>query len=152
MITPNHRSEADQTIRQKSSRDIIYKAGAEAALFFELIENNHSNRHLEGIPIDSPIRRYLRQHSKNKSIVTRKDLQVQVLNKRDKEHLVVKLHQEGETIREIAQQVHMSFKDIGSIIRKIDGKDDDSLQTKDLKNKSKDAQAFFSICYWKKAY
>ena len=68
---------------------------------------------------------------------------MQVLNKQDKEQLVIKLHQDGKTIREIAQQVHMSFTDIGSIIHKIDGKDDDSFERKDLKSKSKDAQAFY---------
>ena len=70
-----------------------------------------------------------------------------VLNRRDKEQLVVKLHQEGKTIREIAQQIHMSFKDIGSIIRRIDGQDD---KTKDVKNKSKDTQALYLFSTGKK--
>ena len=71
---------------------------------------------------------------------------MQVLNKQDKEQLVVKLHLHGKTIREIAQQVHMSFKDIGSIIRKIDGKDDDNnRELSDIKSKSKDAQAFYLL-------
>ena len=63
---------------------------------------------------------------------------MQVLNRWDKEQLVIKLHQEGKTIRETAQQVHMSFKDIGSIIRRIDGKVDDGV---DLKNKSPETKA-----------
>ena len=70
-----------------------------------------------------------------------------VLNRRDKEQLVVKLHQEGKTIREIAQQIHMIFKDIGSIIRRIDGQDD---KTKDVKNKSKDTQALYLFSTGKK--
>jgi hypothetical protein len=41
---------------------------------------------------------------------------------------------EGKTIREVAQQVHMSFKDIGTIIRRIDGQEDFDIETKDLKN------------------
>jgi hypothetical protein len=45
-----------------------------------------------------------------------------ILNKREKEELVVKLHQENKTIRQIAEIVHMSFKDIGAIIRLIDGR------------------------------
>jgi len=65
-----------------------------------------------------------------------------ILNRREKEQLVIKLHQEGKTIREIAQQVHMSFKDIGIIIRRIDGQEDD-IEIKDLKNKSKDTQALY---------
>ena len=40
-----------------------------------------------------------------------------VLNRRDKEQLVIKLHQEGKTIRDIASVAHMSFGDIGKIIR-----------------------------------
>jgi hypothetical protein len=63
-----------------------------------------------------------------------------VLNRRDKEQLVIKLHEEGKTIREIAQQVRMSFKDIGTIIRRIDGQEDD-IETKDLKNKSPETKA-----------
>ena len=41
-----------------------------------------------------------------------------ILNKKEKEELVVKLHQENKTIRQIAEIVHMSFKDIGVIIRR----------------------------------
>jgi hypothetical protein len=65
-----------------------------------------------------------------------------VLNRRDKEQSVIKLHQEGKTIREIASSAHMSFGDIGSIIRKIEGQDEE-VKTKDIKNKSKDSQALF---------
>jgi hypothetical protein len=43
-----------------------------------------------------------------------------LLNKKEKEELVVKLSQENKTIRQIAEVVHMSFKDIGTIIRRID--------------------------------
>jgi hypothetical protein len=70
-----------------------------------------------------------------------------VLNRRDKEQSVIKLHQEGKTIREIAQQIHMSFKDIGSIIRRIDGKVDDGV---DLKNKSTDTKALWLFSNGKK--
>jgi hypothetical protein len=48
-----------------------------------------------------------------------------VLNKQEKEELVIRLHQEGKTIRQIAAAAHLSFTDIGSIIRKIDGRDND---------------------------
>ena len=61
-----------------------------------------------------------------------------VLNRREKEQLVIKLHREGKTIREIALVAHLSFGDIGSIIRKIDGKVDDGV---DLKNKSPETKA-----------
>jgi len=36
---------------------------------------------------------------------------MQVLNKYDKEEHVIKMHQEGKTIREIAAAAHMSFGD-----------------------------------------
>jgi len=72
-----------------------------------------------------------------------------VLNRRDKEQSVIKLHQEGKTIREIASSAHMSFGDIGSIIRKIEGQDEE-VKTKDIKNKSKDTQALFLFSSGKK--
>jgi hypothetical protein len=64
---------------------------------------------------------------------------MQVLNKYDKENLVIKLHQEGKTMREIASAAHMSFSDISNIIGKVDGR------TNDIKisNKSKATQALF---------
>lgn len=71
-LTPNDRRIADETIRQESFKDAM--VGVEAALFFELIENKHSNRRLDGIPINSSIRRFLREGSKNKLIVTKEDL------------------------------------------------------------------------------
>jgi hypothetical protein len=63
-----------------------------------------------------------------------------ILNKKEKEELVVKLHQENKTIRQIAEIVHMSFKDIGAIIRRIDGRDNDDINDINF-NKSKATQA-----------
>ena len=37
----------------------------------------------------------------------------------ERENLVIQLHKEGKTIREIAKEVHMSFRDIGKITKKI---------------------------------
>ena len=62
-----------------------------------------------------------------------------ILNKKEKEELVVKLHQENKTIRQIAEIVHMSFKDIGAIIRRIDGRANDNNEI--YFNKSKATQA-----------
>jgi hypothetical protein len=75
-----------------------------------------------------------------------------VFNRREKEQLVIRLHHEGKTIREIAAAAHLSFSDIGSIIRKIDGRDsEDRLAgTQDIKNKSKDTQALFLFSCGKK--
>jgi hypothetical protein len=59
------------------------------------------------------------------------------LNKKEKEQLVIKLHQESKTIREIASAAHMSFSDIKKIIGRIDGNAGDT----DLRSKSKATQA-----------
>ena len=72
-----------------------------------------------------------------------------VLNRREKEQLVIKLHQEGKTIREIASLAHLSFSDIGTIVRKINGQDNGA-EMKDLKCKSKDTQAFWLFAHGKK--
>jgi hypothetical protein len=59
------------------------------------------------------------------------------LNKEEKEQLVIKLHQESKTIREIASAAHMSFSDIKKIIKRVDGNVGDI----DLSNKSKSTKA-----------
>jgi hypothetical protein len=64
-----------------------------------------------------------------------------VLNKQEKEQLVVKLYQEGKPIREIAQQAHLSFGTIGKIVRRINGQDGDETVPNDMINKSKETQA-----------
>jgi hypothetical protein len=64
-----------------------------------------------------------------------------VLNKQDKEELVIRLHKEGKTIRQIAHIVHLSFSDIGKIIRKLNGQNNnDSI---DLKDKSIETRAIY---------
>jgi replication initiation and membrane attachment protein DnaB len=64
---------------------------------------------------------------------------VQVLSKHDKEQLVIKLNQEGKTIRDIASAAHMSFSDIKKIIQSAAGEVDEV----DLSNKSKSTQALY---------
>jgi hypothetical protein len=75
-----------------------------------------------------------------------------VLNRQDKEKLVIRLHKEGKTIREIASAAHLSFTDIGIIIRKIDGRDnDDGVEAnKDIKNKTRETKALFLFANGKK--
>jgi transposase len=73
-----------------------------------------------------------------------------ILNKIEKEQRVIELYQQGKNIREIAQEVHMSFADIGSIKRKVkalqddDGKSKEQQQDNNIPNNtlSKDSQAF----------
>jgi hypothetical protein len=75
-----------------------------------------------------------------------------VLNRREKEHLVIQLYQQGKTMREIASAVHMSFGDIGAITRRINGQDGIEIdaEIKDLKNKSKESQALYLFSIGKK--
>jgi hypothetical protein len=64
-----------------------------------------------------------------------------VSNKQEKEELVIRLHKEGKTIREIAHIVHLSFTDIGKIIRKLNGQNNnDGI---DLKDKSNETRAIY---------
>jgi hypothetical protein len=71
-----------------------------------------------------------------------------MLSRTEKEQRVIELYQQGKTIREIAQEVHMSFGNIGSIIRKVTGLDGDGDKPKDQEQDkasttlSKDYQAF----------
>ena len=39
------------------------------------------------------------------------------MNRTEKEQYVIQLYKEGKSIREIAELVHMSFRDIGAIIK-----------------------------------
>jgi transcriptional antiterminator len=76
-----------------------------------------------------------------------------MLSRTEKEDRVIKLYQQSKTIREIAQEVHMSFGDIGAIIKKVTGsQDDDGDKSKEQQqdNKahtilSKDSQANDSL-------
>jgi hypothetical protein len=64
-----------------------------------------------------------------------------VLNKQEKEKLVITLHKEGKTIRQIAHEAHISFTDIGKIIRKMNGHcNNDRI---DLKDKSIETRAIY---------
>jgi Trp operon repressor len=71
-----------------------------------------------------------------------------ILNRKEKEELVIKLLNEGKTTREIAQLAHVSLRDIGSIIRKVNGDDnpdegkEEILQNRKLTDKSYYAQSF----------
>jgi cytidylate kinase len=61
------------------------------------------------------------------------------LNKFQKQALVIELHNQGRTIRQIAEVVHMGFKDIADLIKKHSGEMDNSVDTP---KKSKTARAF----------
>jgi hypothetical protein len=63
-----------------------------------------------------------------------------MLSRTEREQRVIELHGQGKTIREIAQDVHMSFGNIGAIIRKVTGPEEDNNIS--LTTLSKDSQAF----------
>jgi hypothetical protein len=73
-----------------------------------------------------------------------------MLSSREKEQRVIELYQQGKNIREIAQDVHMSFGNIGAIERKVkalqdddDGKSKEQQQDNNISHTtlSKDSQA-----------
>jgi hypothetical protein len=70
-------------------------------------------------------------------------LETMLSNKKEKEAVVVKSHQENKTIRQIAKIVYMSFKDIGAIIRRIDGIANDSVYTNMSTNLKQHRQCFY---------
>jgi hypothetical protein len=61
-----------------------------------------------------------------------------LLNKHQKKALVIELYNQGKTRRQIAEIVHMSFKDIATIIIGYTGED----KQVNKPEKSKDARAF----------
>jgi transposase len=61
-----------------------------------------------------------------------------LLNKHQKKALVVELYKQGKTRRQIAETVHMSFKDIADIINEYTGEDKQVSKPE----KSRDSQAF----------
>jgi hypothetical protein len=67
-----------------------------------------------------------------------------ILNKKEKEQLVIKLYQDGKPIREIARQAHLSFGSIGKIIRTLDDNNDDA-NSDYCNNKSKDTKALYLL-------
>ena len=71
------------------------------------------------------------------------------LNKFDKEKKVIELHaKEGKTLKEIATEVHMSFRDISKIIKAYDKKirlqvkKEDPNPSNQIKKVSKSSQAY----------
>ena len=61
-----------------------------------------------------------------------------LLNKHQKKALVIELYKQGKTRRQIAETVHMSFKDIADIINEYTGED----KQVNKSEKSKDSRAF----------
>ena len=64
--------------------------------------------------------------------------EIVLLNQHQKKALVIELYKQGKTRRQIAEVVHMSFKDLADIIREYTGED----KQVNKPEKSKDARAF----------
>jgi hypothetical protein len=67
------------------------------------------------------------------------------MNRAEKEQYVIQLYKENRSTREIAKVMHMSFRDIGSITKKVklesDGEEGPLEEDDDIKSKSKTTQA-----------
>ena len=61
-------------------------------------------------------------------------MEFQPLNKFEKEKKVIELHKQGKTIRQIAPEIHMSFREISKIIKAYEKKV--RLGTKKLEKKT----------------
>ena len=64
--------------------------------------------------------------------------EIVLLNKHQKKALVIELYKQGKTRRQIAETVHMSFKDIADIINEYTGEN----KQVNRPEKSKDSRAF----------
>jgi hypothetical protein len=65
--------------------------------------------------------------------------EIVLLNKHQKKALVIELYKQGKTRRQMAEVVHMSFKDIADIINEYTGEDKKQVNKPE---KSKDSRAF----------
>lgn len=66
-----------------------------------------------------------------------------MLTRQEKEKLVIDLYNQGKTIRDIAKQLRMSFRDIGTILKKTSG-DVEENQSKEQLSPSTQAYRLFS--------
>jgi DNA-directed RNA polymerase specialized sigma subunit len=69
-----------------------------------------------------------------------------LLNKKEKEQLVIQPYQEGKTVRDIASAPHVTFSEIGRIVKKLDGSINNESDI-NLRNKSKLTQAIYMYKY-----
>src|SRR5215216_6054982 len=65
-----------------------------------------------------------------------------MLTRQEKERLVIDLYNQGQTIREISKEVRMSFRDIGSILKKASGEKEENQDKEQLSLLSPSTQAY----------
>jgi hypothetical protein len=67
-----------------------------------------------------------------------------MLSRQEKERLVVDLYNQGKTIRDIAKDLRMSFRDIGAILKKSGEREEEENEEKQLLSSSTKAYRLFS--------
>jgi DNA-binding CsgD family transcriptional regulator len=67
-----------------------------------------------------------------------------MLTRQEKEQKVLDLYNEGKTIREIAKELRMSFRDIGAILKKASGALEERQDIKESLSLSNKAYRLFS--------
>ncbi|HKG88661.1 MAG TPA: hypothetical protein VKA95_10070, partial [Nitrososphaeraceae archaeon] len=67
-----------------------------------------------------------------------------MLTRQEKERLVMDLYNQGKTIRDIAKELRMSFRDIGAILKKASGEMEEKQNIKELLSPSAQAYRLFS--------
>src|SRR6059058_3749073 len=67
-----------------------------------------------------------------------------VLSRRERERLVLDLYNQGKNIREIAQEVRMSFSAIGAILKKAEQENETSKEQTEKMSLSSQAYKLFS--------
>jgi transposase len=65
-----------------------------------------------------------------------------MLTRQEKERLVIDLYNQGKTIREISKEVRMSFRDIGSILKKASGEKEENQNKEQSSLLSTSTQAY----------
>ena len=75
-----------------------------------------------------------------------------LLSRKEKEQLVIKLAQEGKATREIAKQVHISLRDIGTIIHKESDNKYNSQEEKDKQLEIEKQKKFKSLSPYARAF
>jgi hypothetical protein len=67
-----------------------------------------------------------------------------MLTRQEREQLVIDLYNQGKTIRDIAKEVRMSFRDIGAILKKAFGDMEEKQDNKESSSPSNKAYRLFS--------
>jgi hypothetical protein len=67
-----------------------------------------------------------------------------MLTRQEKERLVIELYNQGKTIRDIAKELRMSFRDIGAILKKSEEKEEEKEERQSLLSLSAKAYRLFS--------